>query len=71
MIKDSKIWRQWEAKWQRSKPAYLEENIRVFEELLKMAKDLGKWPPQNPLDGIEIDLKIAKEINTYIKKSSG
>ena len=68
MIKDSKIWQKWEVDWQRSRSVDIEENIRVFEELIKIAKDLGKWPPQNLLEGIEIDIKIARVINTYMEE---
>jgi hypothetical protein len=71
MIKDLKTWREWETKWQKSKPVDIEENFRVFEELMRIARDLGKWPPQNPLEGIEVDIKIARIINTYVEKSSG
>ena len=71
MIKDSKMWQKWEAEWQKSRPADFEENIKVFEELINIAREMNKWPPKDPLEGIEVDLRIAKAINTYVEKSSG
>lgn len=38
-------------------------NLRIFEELLHFARKLGKFPPKNPLEGIEYDIKYAKVIN--------
>lgn len=38
-------------------------NMRIAEALYKEAVTLGVIPLKNPLDGIEVDLKIAKVIN--------
>ena len=39
-------------------------NFRVVEALYKEAVTLGIIPLKNPLDGIEVDLKIAKVVNS-------
>jgi len=31
---------------------------------------LGVLPPKNPLEGIEVDIKVAKVLNSCLKKSS-
>jgi hypothetical protein len=41
----------------------IERNFRVVDALYKEAVTLGIIPLKNPLDGIEVDLKIAKVIN--------
>ena len=66
MIRDEKTWRQWEAEWQRSTPADPETNLRVFWTLLEMARAAGAWPPANPLEGLENDIRLARRINTYV-----
>ena len=39
-------------------------NFRIVEALYKEAVTLGIIPLKNPLDGIEVDLKIAKVVNS-------
>jgi len=41
----------------------IEENIKIFNELLQFAKFMGVLPLKNPLEGIEIDIKYAEVIN--------
>jgi hypothetical protein len=42
----------------------IERNFHVVDALYKEAVTLGIIPLENPLDGIEVDLKIAKVINS-------
>lgn len=67
MIKDRKFWEEWEREWQRRNPAVAEENVRIFWTLLQMARDTGAWPPSNPLEEIEVDIELARKINTYVE----
>ena len=46
----------------REKPDIV-RNFRIVEALYKEAVTLGVIPLKNPLDGIEVDLKIAKVVN--------
>jgi hypothetical protein len=41
----------------------VEKNFHLLEALHHEAVTLGVFPPKNPLDGIEVDLKIAKVVN--------
>jgi len=68
MIRDTVLWEQFEAEWQRSQKPNLEANLRVFEVLLEHARALGVWPPQDPLEGIEHDVHLARVVNTYVAK---
>ena len=29
---------------------------------------MGAWPPQDPLEGIEVDIRVAQAVNTYAEK---
>jgi len=71
MIKDLKKWQEWEARWQKQTPVDIDKNFEIVEEMIQHARLFGKWPPKDPLEGIETDIKIARIINTYVKSSSG
>ncbi|MBI5893697.1 MAG: hypothetical protein HZB79_08630 [Deltaproteobacteria bacterium] len=45
-------------------------SIRIFESLWNEGIKLGVLPPSNPMEGIEVDIKIAKALNSCLKKSS-
>lgn len=38
-------------------------NLRLVEALLDEARRLGAWPPADPLEGIEADLRLARILN--------
>jgi len=48
----------------RKEKADLVRNFHIVEALYKEAVILGIIPLKNPLDGIEVDLKIAKVVNS-------
>ena len=70
MIRDRKVWEEFEARWQRSTPVNFEESMLILTTLVEHARALGAWPPADPLEGIEIDIKVAKAVNTYVQKPS-
>jgi hypothetical protein len=52
----------------RNKPDVL-HNLRLLDSLYKEAKALSVFPIQDPLSGLEIDIKIAKVVNSVPKTS--
>lgn len=38
-------------------------NLAIVEALYEEARLLGVWPPADMLDGIEVDLRLAKALN--------
>ena len=50
-------------------PADHRANIRLFEAMFAEAKALGIFPPKDPLAGIEVDIRIAKAVNS-VRSSS-
>lgn len=56
--------RKFEIEFVRKERVNIEKNFRLVEALYREAVTLGVLPPKNPLDGIEVDLKIAKAVNS-------
>lgn len=64
MVKDYKELQEFERNLIAfEKPDY-RKNFRIMEEMYKEALELGIFPLKNPLEGIEIDIKIAKVVNS-------
>lgn len=38
-------------------------NLRWVEELRRPAVELGLWPPKDPLEGLEVDTRVARALN--------
>ena len=55
---------KFESHFLREEKADIVRNFRIVEALYKEALTLGIIPLKNPLDGIEVDLKIAKVVNS-------
>lgn len=41
--------------------------IAIVEGLRQEAVALGVWPPKNPLEGIEVDIEVARILNSCLK----
>jgi hypothetical protein len=37
--------------------------LRIFEALYEEAKQLGVFPLKDPLEGIEVDIRLARALN--------
>jgi len=63
MIKDRAFLERWEKEWMRGEaPDYL-RNLRLFEALYEEARMLGVLPPQDRLEGLEKDIRLARALN--------
>ena len=47
-----------------------EQATKLFTDMWIEALRLGVLPPKEPLDGIDVDIKVAKVLNSCLKKSS-
>jgi hypothetical protein len=65
MIKARSLWTQFERRSQSERKVDCAANLRVVEALYEEARSLGVFPLANPLDGIEVDLRLAKALNVY------
>lgn len=63
MIKNPDILEQFEKQRTREEKLSFEEALKIFEAMWKEGVNLGVLPPKDPLEGIEVDIKIARIIN--------
>jgi hypothetical protein len=47
----------------RREPPDHMRNLRLVEALRREARSLGRLPPQDPLEGIDVDIWVAKVLN--------
>ena len=70
MIKNSATLKKFEDEFIRtSGPLPFNRALRLFTAMWKEAAALGAFPPKDPLEGIEVDINIAKILNSCSKKS--
>jgi hypothetical protein len=63
MIRNANLLKKFETEQiQRRKPDYF-QNLRIFESLYNEAINLGIFPLKDPLEGIEVDIALAKALN--------
>ncbi len=56
--------RKFEIDFLKKEKANIVRNIQIVEALYREAMSLGVIPLKNPLDGIEVEIKIAKVVNS-------
>jgi|WetSurSiteA1Bulk_404760.scaffolds.fasta_scaffold44876_2 hypothetical protein len=69
MIQDDKKLEMFEKELMRLQKPDPVRNFKIVEALYDEAVALGAFPLKNPLDGIEVDIKIAKAVNSVSKTS--
>jgi len=71
MIKNPEIFEKFEKDFIRGKGNLpFEHAMKLFSDMWIEALRLGVLPPKEPLDGLDVDIKIAKVLNSCLKKSS-
>jgi len=70
MIKNSKIVQKFEEELIKKEKVNLTKNFQIMDAMYKEARALGVIPMKDPLDGWDIDAKIAMVVN-YVPKASG
>lgn len=63
LIKDAKLLAEFEENELRKEKTDYLNALRIFEAMWKEAKLLGVLPLKDPLEGIEVDIKIARILN--------
>lgn len=63
MIRDTKELRKFERKRIARGTPDPEENFRIVEALYDEAAAMGVFPPADPLEGIDIDIRVARAVN--------
>jgi hypothetical protein len=67
MIKNSKKLYSFEDQYTSRRPQNLKKNWKLLEAMYREASILGAFPPRDPLDGLDLDIRIAKAINSVPK----
>jgi len=70
MIKDNRKFQKFEADLVAKEKTGFMKNYRIVEAMYDEAVALGIVPMKHPLDGIDIDIKIARVVNSVSNKNS-
>jgi hypothetical protein len=71
MIRGSELLAEFEREYLRQDKTDYFDSLRLVEEMWKEGVFLGVLPPEDPLEGTEVDLRIARILNPdrdYIRK---
>ena len=60
MIQNWDKFRQFEQRLIASEPADFERNLRLAEDLYHHARALGRFPGPEPLEGVEINIRLVR-----------
>jgi hypothetical protein len=63
MIKDVAFWEAWEREFLRNEPVDFARNLRLLDAMYEHARLLGVFPPADPLEGIEVKIRMARIFN--------
>ena len=69
MIANPKKLQEFERKLLKKEKIDIMENFRIVEALYREAIALRAIPLKDPLDGLEIDIKIARIVNSVSKST--
>jgi hypothetical protein len=69
MVKNRAKLRSFEMDLAKRNPADHRLNFRLSEAMFAEATALGVFPPRDPLAGIEVDIRIAKAVNSVPRSS--
>lgn len=60
MIKNSDVLEKWERKIVAKEKLSFSKSLNLFEAMWQEGVSLGVLPPKEPLEGIDVDIRIAK-----------
>jgi hypothetical protein len=63
MVKNCETLQAFKAERIRSEKVDVEQNLRILDALYEQALMLGALPPKDPLEGIEVKIRVAKAVN--------
>lgn len=64
MVKNAKKLQAFEASRVMAEKVDVEQNLRILDALYEEAVMLGALPPKDPLEGLEVKIRIAKTVNS-------
>ncbi|KAF0215010.1 MAG: hypothetical protein FD174_4250 [Geobacteraceae bacterium] len=63
MIKNSTMLREMEEKYIASSRLPFEKALAIVEALWREGVSLGVLPPKDPMEGVEVDVRVARILN--------
>jgi hypothetical protein len=63
MVKHCEKLQAFEAERTMAEKVDVEQNLRILDALYEEALMLGALPPKDPLEGIEVKIRVAKAVN--------
>jgi len=60
MIINREVLEEFEREYLRRHPLTHEAALRLMDGLLEEARALGVWPPKDPWEGVDVDIRMAK-----------
>lgn len=63
MIKDASAWLAWEAAGPLREPPDFQRNLRLQQGMYELARLLGAFPPADPLEGLDNDIRTTRILN--------
>ncbi|MBI4727294.1 hypothetical protein HY768_08770 [candidate division TA06 bacterium] len=67
MVKNTEILEKFERELLAQSRLTHGQALAIVEGLRQEAVALGVWPPKNPLEGIEVDIEVARILNSCLK----
>ena len=65
MIKNRKMLEEFEKQLAKREKVDIKRNFQIIDKMVQYARSLGLWPPEDPLEGIEKDIKLAEVLREY------
>ena len=69
MLRNTKILQEFEDGLQIKEVLPYREALEIYESLWQEAKTLGVLPGKDPMEGIEVKIKLAKILNSCLNNS--
>jgi len=70
MIRNPESFKKFEDDFHRNEKRSFDQSMMIFTALWSEAVRLGVLPTEDPLEGIEVDIRIAKVLHSCSKKPS-
>jgi len=68
MITNAKLLEKFEKEFIVKNPLSYDEALALLDGMWELGISLGVLPPEDPLEGIEVDIKVARILNCLKKK---
>ncbi len=66
MIRNRAYWEQWKKERIRNEPVDIEHNFAIMDAMYHHARALGVFPLADPLEGLDVRIKLAKAVNVSL-----